>query len=181
MVFITLRIRLTGTEDPSWTCESVSPWTHGFIETYNPGWAEQFLHVLPPCTNHLAHFPELVKKGWWLVVGETDVLIQPLHPAHEDVRVELVGAWVVALIKLHAIEKVSLREANMGSHEALETQPAQHLSQICLWLANFHEILRYARHKNFLKPIHGEELGDTLKEVDISGLSSSMECCSLLR
>ena len=96
------------TEDTSRTCESVGPWTHGLIKTYNPGWAEQFLHVLPPCTNHLAHLPELVNEGWWKVISKADVLIQPLHPAHGDVRVELVGAWVVALVKLHAIKEVSL-------------------------------------------------------------------------
>ena len=108
MIFITLRIWLTGTEDPSWTCKLISPWTHRLVKAYHPGWAEQFLHVLPPCTNHLAYFPELVKKCWWFVISETDVLIQPLHPVHGDVRVELVEAWVVALVELHAIKEVSL-------------------------------------------------------------------------
>jgi hypothetical protein len=55
--------------------------------------------------------------------------------------VKLVRARVVVFIELHAFEEVSLRKANMGGHEALEAQPAQHFSQICLGLACIHEIL----------------------------------------
>jgi hypothetical protein len=130
-----------GTNHPSWTCVLVSPCTHGLIEAYHSGGAEQFLHILLPCTKHLLSFPELVKKGWWFVVSETDVLNQPLHLAHGNVGVELVGARVVVFIELHAIEEVSLRKANMGGHEAIEAQPAQHFFQHCLVLACIHEIL----------------------------------------
>ena len=52
--------------------------------------------------------PKTCREMLVFVISETDVLIQPLHPAHGDVRVELVETWVVVLIKLHAIKEVSL-------------------------------------------------------------------------
>ena len=114
VVFITKRVWLARTEDPSRACPLVVPNGHALVKTHHPRGDKAIGHVLVPGPDHLPDLPELVAIRQRDGVSEGEALRNRLKPPLPHVPFKVVWAGALLLCKRNELVMLVLNKSRLN-------------------------------------------------------------------